>query len=91
MQDTVTFAEKIGLAFQILDDLLDVVGNAEELGKNVGMDEAREKNTFLSFFTPTEAKEYAERLTEEALSAIRPYPGSDVLCSFAKWLAERTK
>ena len=91
MQDTVTYAEKIGLAFQILDDLLDKIGNVEELGKNVGMDEAREKNTFLSFFSPDEAKEYIDRLTEEALVAIRPYPGSDALCSFTLWLSKRTK
>ena len=91
MQDTVTYAEKIGLAFQILDDLLDKIGNVEELGKNVGMDEAREKNTFLSFFTPEEAQEYVNRLTEDALAAIRPYPGSDALCSFTLWLSKRTK
>ena len=91
MQDTATYAENIGLAFQILDDLLDKIGNVEELGKNTGMDEAREKNTFLSFFTIEEAKEYVERLTEEALSAIRPYPGSDAICSFTRWLSTRTK
>lgn len=91
MRDTVTYAEKIGLAFQILDDLLDVVGSAEELGKNIGMDEAHEKNTFLSFFTPAEAKEYAERLTDDAIKAISPYPGSDSLCSLALWLAARKK
>ena len=91
MKATVAYAEKIGLAFQILDDLLDVTGNVSELGKNVGTDAKREKNTFLSFFTPDEAREYVDRLTKEAIDAISTYPGSDALCALALWLSTRTK
>lgn len=91
MRDVVTYAEKIGLCFQIVDDLLDRTGSAEELGKNVGVDEAREKNTFLSFFSVEEASDYAKRLTDEAIDSIRSYPGSEALCDLARWLFERTK
>ena len=91
MEDVVTYAENIGLAFQIVDDILDQTGNAEELGKNVGVDAEREKNTFLSFYTVEEAQFYADRLTREAVNALRKYPDSDMLRSLAEWLATRKK
>ena len=91
MQDVVTYAENIGLAFQIVDDILDCTGNAEELGKNVGVDAEHQKNTFMSFYTVKEAQYYADRLTEEAVQALKKYPDSDILCSLAKWLATRKK
>ena len=91
MEDVITYAENIGLAFQIVDDILDQTGDAAELGKNVGVDAEREKNTFLSFYSLEEAQFYADRLTDEAIRAIRKYPDSDTLCSLAEWLAKRKK
>ena len=91
MEDVVTYAENIGLAFQIVDDILDKTGNAEELGKNVGVDAEHQKNTFLSFFTVEEAQFYADRLTREAIDAIRKYKESETLCAIAEWLATRKK
>ena len=91
MEDVVTYAENIGLAFQIVDDILDCTGNAAELGKNVGVDAAHEKNTFLSFYSVQEAQFYADRLTSEAISALRKYPESETLCALAQWLATRKK
>jgi geranylgeranyl diphosphate synthase type II len=91
MEDVITYAENIGLAFQIVDDILDKTGDSAALGKNVGSDAAHEKNTFLSFYTVEEAQFYADRLTDEAIRAIRKYPGSDTLCSIAEWLAKRKK
>ena len=91
MKDVVTYAENIGLAFQIIDDILDCTGTAEELGKNVGMDAERKKNTFMSFFSVEEAQFYADRLTSEAINVIRKYPNSDALCTIAEWLSKRKK
>ncbi len=91
MEDVVTYAENIGLAFQIVDDVLDRVGDSQELGKNTGSDAANEKNTFLSFYSVDEAKFYAERLTQEAINAIRKYDDSETLCTLAEWLASRKK
>ena len=91
MEDVITYAENIGLAFQIVDDILDRTGDAEALGKNVGVDAEHEKNTFLSFYTVEEAQFYADRLTSEAVRALRKYPDSDALCSIAEWLAVRKK
>jgi len=91
MEDVVTYAENIGLAFQIVDDILDQTGNAEELGKNVGVDTVHEKNTFLSFYSIEEAQFYADRLTHDAIAALRKYPESETLCALAEWLATRKK
>ena len=91
MEDVITYAENIGLAFQIVDDILDQTGNAEELGKNVGVDAEHQKNTFLSFFTVEEAQFYADRLTQDAIKAIRKDKGSDTLCTLAEWLSTRKK
>ncbi len=91
MKDVVTYAENIGLAFQIVDDILDATGDAKELGKNVGVDAEHQKNTFLSFYTVEEAQFYADSLTGEAIRALRKYPNSDLLCSLAEWLSTRKK
>ena len=91
MEDVITYSENIGLAFQIVDDILDQTGNAAELGKNVGVDAEHQKNTFLSFYTVEQAQFYADRLTQDAISAIRKYPNSETLCAIAEWLATRKK
>ena len=91
MADVVTYAENIGLAFQIVDDILDATGDSAELGKNIGVDAERNKNTFLSFYSVEEAQFYAERLTNEAVAAIRRYPNSETLEAVALWLSTRKK
>lgn len=91
MADVVTYAENIGLAFQIVDDILDATGDSAALGKNVGVDAERNKNTFLSFYSVEEAQFYANRLTEEAVAAIKKYPDSEILVAVAEWLATRKK
>ena len=91
MEKVITYAENIGLAFQIVDDILDRTGDEKTLGKRVGMDAEHEKNTFLSFYGVEEAQFYADRLTAEAIDAIRNYEGSETLVSLAKWLAARRK
>jgi farnesyl diphosphate synthase len=62
------FGEKIGLAFQIQDDLLDVLGDANSLGKKTGQDAARDKPTYPSLMGIEDAKQWLETLTAEALA-----------------------
>ena len=81
---------KIGLAFQITDDVLDKVGTVEQLGKNPGADEACGKVTFLSFMSVDEAKAEAENLTAEATDAISDIEGAGLLISLARELVKRS-
>ena len=90
MAATVAYAEKIGLAFQVIDDILDVTGSEEELGKSVGGDADHEKTTFLSYYDVAGAKEYAASLTAEAVSVISTLKNSEVLTDLAVYLLERT-
>ncbi len=64
------FGEKMGLAFQIADDLLDVTGTEEEMGKAVGKDEGRGKLTYPAAVGVSGATARAKELTEEALAAL---------------------
>ncbi len=84
-----TYGAGVGLAFQIIDDILDKYGSADELGKPIGSDAKNEKTTFLSFMSIDEAKAYAKKVTDEACNAICGYSGSDILISLANMLLER--
>lgn len=64
----------IGIAFQIQDDILDVTGTFEELGKPIGSDEKNEKVTFVSLMGLEKAKEEVERLSNEAVSLLNNLP-----------------
>ncbi|MBR5123568.1 MAG: polyprenyl synthetase family protein [Clostridia bacterium] len=83
------FAERVGLAFQVIDDILDVTSTPEAMGKSVGGDADHHKNTFLSFKTIPEARAFAESLTEEAVALVAPYAGSERLVALARYLAVR--
>ncbi len=83
------YAANIGLAFQIIDDILDATSDASVLGKNVGTDEERNKTTFLSFMSIEEARGYAERITLEAKEAIGDFADSSLLCDLADYLLIR--
>ena len=87
----IKYAYGIGISFQIIDDILDVTGNKETLGKATNADAALGKTTFITFMSVDEAREYAEKLTNEAISAISSYKGSETLAAFAKYLLERNK
>lgn len=84
-----TYGAGIGLAFQIIDDILDRYGSTEELGKPIGSDQKNEKTTFLSFMDAEEALKYAKTVSDEACNAIRGYTGSETLCSLAEYLLTR--
>ena len=90
MDAVIRYAECIGLAFQITDDVLDRTGTAEALGKLPGADEAAGKTTFLTFMSVDEAMARAAELTKEAVAAISPLCGSEVLAAVAESLAKRS-
>ena len=83
------YAERIGLAFQVVDDMLDATADPALLGKSVGKDQNAQKTTFLTYFSVDEAAAYARRLTDEACEEVRPYDTHGVLCELAHYLAAR--
>lgn len=68
-----TYAKNIGHAFQIVDDILDVVGDEKELGKPIGSDKECGKSTYVSLFGLEKSREYADLLTSEAISALTAF------------------
>ena len=89
MRDVEEYAKCIGLTFQIIDDILDVTGTVEMLGKNPGRDRKENKTTYLKFFTIDEAFSHATELTNSAIEIIRKYNGCDFLVELAKFLLNR--
>ncbi len=73
------FGEHIGLAFQIQDDILDVTGTSQELGKTAGKDESSAKSTYPGLLTLPKAKEKLEFHAEEALQAVAVLRGKSAL------------
>ena len=83
-------AQAVGMAFQIRDDILDVLGDAQKLGKNTGMDSARETRNYVSLLGVEKAQELVEEYTGKALGALEDFPGdSGFLREFALKLAGR--
>ena len=67
------FGYNLGLAFQVIDDILDVTQSTEQLGKTAGKDEAANKATYPSILGLEESKAEAKRLTQKALDALSPF------------------
>lgn len=65
------YGEKLGLVFQIKDDILDVVGNAETLGKNVHVDEENDKTNFISVFGLDKCNELCNSISEECIEILK--------------------
>jgi len=72
-------ARALGLCFQVVDDLLDVIGDTAALGKPTGADERQSKNTYVSFFGLDGARRRADALADEALSCLSTLPPSEWL------------
>ena len=83
-----SFADHLGLAFQIRDDMLDVIGNAEELGKATGMDE--NKNTFVRLYGIEKCEELVAEHTALALTALQVFTHKDFMVQLAQELTKRT-
>lgn len=67
-------ASKIGMAFQIQDDILDIEGDEAVLGKPIGSDERNEKSTYVTFKGIEKSKEEVKRLTDEAIEILKKLP-----------------
>lgn len=85
------YGERLGLAFQIQDDLLDIEGDTVVLGKTTGKDARDEKSTFPSLLGPEACRRLASDLTEQAMRTLAGVPGSDFLIWLARRLMGRTK
>jgi geranylgeranyl pyrophosphate synthase len=68
-----TFAQRIGLAFQVMDDVLDVTATSQELGKTAGKDIDAEKSTYVASMGIQGARDYAETLLSEAIAALNEF------------------
>ena len=83
------YADNLGLAFQIIDDILDVEGNADELGKPIGSDKESGKTTYVTLFGLEKAKEMAKKATLYAINAISNLSSNNFLVSLAESLSVR--
>ncbi|MGT2441333.1 polyprenyl synthetase family protein [Ensifer adhaerens] len=84
------FGEKIGLAFQLADDLLDLTADAETMGKATGKDAARGKGTLVALNGQTWAEDRLEQLVAEAEALLAPYGvRSAILVEAARFIANR--
>ena len=85
-----TYADKIGIAFQIEDDILDVTSTQEKLGKAIGSDIANDKITYLSFASIEQAKKDVEKITDEAIKSLEVFKDKAYyLKELAKYLTNR--
>ena len=87
-----TFGKSIGLAFQIVDDVLDVTQTSEQLGKTAGKDTAAEKATYPALFGVDESLKKADLLVNAALGSLQEFGSrADTLKALARFLVERKK
>jgi geranylgeranyl diphosphate synthase type II len=85
------YGETAGLAFQIADDILDIVGDQAAIGKDVGSDQARGKATYPALLGLNEARQHAEELRDRALAALEPLgPPAEPLRALARYIVDRT-
>jgi geranylgeranyl diphosphate synthase type II len=85
-----TFAQNIGLAFQIVDDILDITATQEELGKTAGKDLLAQKATYPSLWGIEESQKQAQQLVDEAIAALDCYgEAATPLKSLAQYIVSR--
>lgn len=83
------FGEKLGLAFQIKDDILDVTSSLEKLGKMTGSDKENNKSTYVTLLGIEKCEELVKKLTNEALESLNAFPNNKLIKEYADYLADR--
>ena len=88
--DLRAFGQSIGLAFQIVDDILDVTQSSEQLGKTAGKDSAAEKATYPALFGIDKSRQKADHLLRTAFESLQSFgPKADTLKQLATFLVDR--
>ncbi len=87
------YGQSIGLAFQVADDILDVTGDKDKLGKNPGMDEKHGKLTYPSLLGLEKSRKWGQKLVDQAHAALSHYPGqkADFLKELAQYVIDRAE
>lgn len=85
------YGMRLGFAFQVIDDILDVTSTTEELGKNVGMDEANNKTTIVSLYGIEKAQELADEATSQAIEWLDTIENNEFLKELTEALLRRKK
>lgn len=84
------FADNIGLAFQIQDDILDVIGDTEVMGKPKGSDEQANKSTYVALLGLEQAQQKAQTLYQQSIDALKQLPyDTQLLQAFAQYVVQR--
>jgi len=84
--DFIQYGKNIGIAFQAKDDLLDVIGTEEKVGKKLNKDEAQNKRTYIHFWGVEKTQKKIDEMIDEAISFIKPYniPSLENLANFLR-------
>ena len=92
IQDAENYGSNLGLAFQVVDDILDVSGDTQTLGKPAGSDALNDKTTFVNLFGMEQSKQISRELTTAAINALKPFgEKAKPLAVLARKLCEREK
>ena len=83
------YAQKLGLAFQVRDDMLDVIGTQEEMGKGVGTD--GEKNTFVRLYGLEKCENLVKFYTDRGIAALECFRDTEFMSELARSLTQRRK
>lgn len=90
LQKLTTYAKNLGLAFQIIDDILDVEGNEQKLGKPLGSDAKNQKATYPALYGMSQAKEHAKQAAVRALAALDHFGSeADFLRELVRFILNR--
>ena len=91
MEAAIQYGAAIGAAFQLRDDMLDVIGNEQELGKPIGSDAQEQKNTYMAIYGAERCTQMIEKLTARAKDVLREaFEDTAFLCDLADSMAFRT-